>query len=687
MEGLQTAESSLTELRKQSGKAVYQVFVHPTSDDTVRGFLEFREGLPLLMTESETGFKADNTDISFSMDFRIIVDQLGVSRQEKFTERIRVRLHPVVFVQRPYAHGLTQVEERIWPPSTEGWFGRVGQTFFKENLVSIIVQEVINSSDYWISIIDLKSGELYEFHRIHSYEVPILTMMDNREWGFKVEEAAYGGVCEDTRKLYLSILDGPPPSFEKLVQLTWNTPVRDLRLGKTMRETLLPLIPNSGSKRVDDEVMAYLAWVLSDSKDPLPELSGENRMDPLDFIYEVHKACPLLMRLMNYHIWQEMESTEPHEYLSFLHNLHAGKLKIPGRPRFKSLYGKYPYRDLYSIQSRQVFEQFYRVYPYIKELNESKEVLTELPVSRKEAKQSVHKWYDRMALINADFGFTTRTVRNQLLGLHTLIYLGRAHKWPHKHMYWSATIKSNTRVPEHIQIMLLPRAAAEQVMRERKTFEIEFSMWKYNYNLYDLELRQWNISLRRILSSLKRRCSLKSLKHTSRNQKKIERITPDEARILDITSTIVPVDQLERGYLPDLDTRQLKTVLNSLQERGICDIMYFTKESWNNLLIILQGEVGRVYSIMRALLRYSPTTLAHISKGGLLAFAFLRLPYKTFQFFMNSFEKKAAEAGLQARCVIPKDVRIYTKIFYQRLLRDDGTWDDNASYFLEQART
>jgi hypothetical protein len=382
-----------------------------------------------------------------------------------------------------------------------------------------------------------------------------------------------------------------------------------------------------------------------------------------------------------------MESTEPHEYLSFLHNLHAGKLKIPGRPRFKSLYGKYPYRDLYSIQSRQVFEQFYRVYPYIKELNESKEVLTELPVSRKEAKQSVHKWYDRMALINADFGFTTRTVRNQLLGLHTLIYLGRAHKWPHKHMYWSATIKSNTRVPEHIQIMLLPRAAAEQVMRERKTFEIEFSMWKYNYNLYDLELRQWNISLRRILSSLKRRCSLKSLKHTSRNQKKIERITPDEARILDITSTIVPVDQLERGYLPDLDTRQLKTVLNSLQERGICDIMYFTKESWNNLLIILQGEVGRVYSIMRALLRYSPTTLAHISKGGLLAFAFLRLPYKTFQFFMNSFEKKAAEAGLQARCVIPKDVRIYTKIFYQRLLRDDGTWDDNASYFLEQERT
>jgi hypothetical protein len=90
---------------------------------------------------------------------------------------------------------------------------------------------------------------------------------------------------------------------------------------------------------------------------------------------------------------------------------------------------------------------------------------------------------------------------------------------------------------------------------------------------------------------------------------------------------------------------------------------------------------------MRALLKYSPTTLAHIGKGGLVAFAFLRLPYETFRFFMNSFEKKAAEAGLQARCVIPKDVRTYTKTFYQRLLLDDGTWDDDVSYFLEQART
>ena len=45
------------------------------------------------------------------------------------------------------------------------------------------------------------------------------------------------------------------------------------------------------------------------------------------------------------------------------------------------------------------------------------------------------------------------------------------------------------------------------------------------------------------------------------------------------------------------------------------------------------------------------------------------------------------ENGVNIRCMRPTTFRRYTSNLYQRLLKDDGTWDDDVSAFLSQARS
>jgi hypothetical protein len=89
---------------------------------------------------------------------------------------------------------------------------------------------------------------------------------------------------------------------------------------------------------------------------------------------------------------------------------------------------------------------------------------------------------------------------------------------------------------------------------------------------------------------------------------------------------------------------------------------------------------------MCALLKYCPTTYVYIGKGGSVAFGLSRVPKEHVHVIQDALIKAAHEEGLKLRFVVPSRMLSYTRTIYQRLLNEDGTWDDDVSDFLEQAR-
>jgi len=64
-----------------------------------------------------------------------------------------------------------------------------------------------------------------------------------------------------------------------------------------------------------------------------------------------------------------------------------------------------------------------------------------------------------------------------------------------------------------------------------------------------------------------------------------------------------------------------------------------------------------------------------------------RLPQSTAYDLASSLPERGFDLDLNIRCMRPTIFQSYTHNLYQRLLKDDGTWDDDVSAFLSQARS
>jgi hypothetical protein len=72
---------------------------------------------------------------------------------------------------------------------------------------------------------------------------------------------------------------------------------------------------------------------------------------------------------------------------------------------------------------------------------------------------------------------------------------------------------------------------------------------------------------------------------------------------------------------------------------------------------------------------------------GKMLIVFSRMPSDDVYHLQSELPVRGQEEGLTIRCLQPRALWNYTRTLYQRLLRDDGTWDDDVSGFLSQARS
>ena len=86
-------------------------------------------------------------------------------------------------------------------------------------------------------------------------------------------------------------------------------------------------------------------------------------------------------------------------------------------------------------------------------------------------------------------------------------------------------------------------------------------------------------------------------------------------------------------------------------------------------------------------LKNTPTSLVMIDDLRNQAIILSRLPETTAYELAANLPEQGFDKGLNIRCLRPTTFQSYTHNLYQRLLKEDGTWDDDVSAFLSQARS
>ena len=106
-----------------------------------------------------------------------------------------------------------------------------------------------------------------------------------------------------------------------------------------------------------------------------------------------------------------------------------------------------------------------------------------------------------------------------------------------------------------------------------------------------------------------------------------------------------------------------------------------------SLAIVLQGSSETVTSIVSELLRSTPTCYSRLNIEGDNGVVLTRIPEESVYDIVSQLQNQSFERDINIRCMRPTTFRRYTSNLYQRLLKDDGTWDDDMSAFLSQARS
>ncbi len=592
---------------------------------------------------------------------------------------VEIRLKPHLLTTRPYSSQGGQYTEEIFPPSSQGFYGRMRSG--KEHGLYII-QEINNSSKLWLTIADLTTGQIHEAHTIFPYESEALSIIDSQEFRGIWYQTIWSAVPSAEREEILSVLDDPSVSWIEFGRILGDISIPNLQLGKTMRETLSPLIPPSFPVAVQEQLMLFLTFVLKN------ELPVE---DPIDYLYKFW-SFPILGALLEGHLMCMTDNVEWPQYLKILTQADRKDLISPTRTIAQSIPD-----SPWLLFWQKTVEQFPNwsdiAVDILEKLREKGKVIDKLPITKTAAKKSTESWKKRLAILVYELRLLGR-VNHRSLGLSKLVYLGAAYRWPHRHMEFITRLGRAGDSTPYLHVMVMPPAAAIQVKRALpNVIDVDLIVRTSNIVLFDKKKKAWEIPTDRILASIEKTSSFKKLTNQFRIGKNIGsyRINQEEAKAIDLASEGIRLAGLERDeYLAPwgFNSKRVQNLLTDLSDRNIIQLFYeASNQNLISLATVIHGPPEKVTSISSAFLDFTPTTLMMLGDDGKQSILLTRLPEMSAYELASKLPPLGMEHGLTIRCLRPSTFQSYTHNLYQRLLKEDGTWDDDVSAFLSQARS
>ena len=653
------------------------VKVFTPAGDCVLGQLTWNEMGPHITLESGELFSSETKDCSYEVTNEIVVDETGFSKHVPLKKAARIILKPIEATKRPYLARGKQLSDDLYPPASHGWTASMRK---KGDEALYVVQNVASSPRYWLTIVNAATSEVHESHAIYKYEASIITLASDADADNEMYLRMSAEESESAMEKALEILDGPPPTWEDIASLTTQVRIPGLMIGSTMRETISQLVPTEFPSEIREEIMAFLAWTTG---------KGLPKEDPVRFFND-RESLRQSSRLYIGHLQCLLDRLQLPPYVRLMKQAASGRLPPFGRPPTESE-EETPWSMAYRKISEQYPDWTGRVTKYAMNLNVDGGVAVGLPVSSAAAKRSRRAWGDRLALA-AHGLYLTAHIEPQSFGLQHLVYIGAAHRWPHKHLVFSARLGNDLGRPQKLQVMYMPPSAAERVIRARPSVEeIAWSGSSTNLALHDIRRGRWKLSLPKIMRSIGGTRTIRRLKNEfgGWQGKSPCRLNKDEAKVLDLASLGVSLDDLESDRFWQFHgiTRELfKSTLTKLKKFNL-RLQYNPMPSdLASVFILAQGEPKHVCAMTRGFLLQTPTTTARVSRNGESCFLISRVPDDVLHELAAILPSRAQEYGIQARCMPITAYQGYLHDFYTRLLMEDGSWDDDVSAMLSQIR-
>jgi hypothetical protein len=658
------------------------VTVVKSGGDLQEGTLYFEGSNPYVVVDTgeEIGLEP-HSEIRIRLNTSRRVNPDGRSEDIPLISPIEISIKQAACRTRPYAVSSWRMPEDIFPPSTHGFWGRIRD---KGDLAVFSIHQVDGSDSFWMFIVSLDTGFIYESYEIQPYEIGVFEFIENRfitEADRRVRLASQSENRADIQEKIEGMLDGPPPSWDQLSSLMGDVVVPNFQKGTTMRETFSQLVPLSFPGEVREQLMKFLAFIMSER---VP------REDPVDY-FKALIDQPLLHALLMGHFQFVIDGINWPSYVRLMILAEQGQLEYPKRPMPEP--ERVPWRILWEKLIEMFPDWQSNAIAYAKRMNDDHKIFLRLPVTRSDAKRSRQLWKDRMSLMVSRLSLRVH-INPQLIGLRQLLYIGAAYRWPHRHMAWISRLGEVSEQPTHLQIMLMPPTALERVKRfVPSTREIIASYRTSNLDLFNTDEKLWSMSTSKILSAVSRKSSPRKL--TNRFALKAHTggysVSKEEASVLDLVSRTLDLSVLESTDMMShwgIKPSAIRSVLSELQKKGILEYNYeIIRQDLISIFIIAEGEIGKTSALVEGFLSHTPTTLAMLTESNHSCVIMTRVPETEAYTMASELPILADENGVKLRIMKPRAVRIYSHNLYQRLLKDDGTWDDDVSAFLSQARS
>ncbi|MFW9959356.1 MAG: hypothetical protein ACFFCT_14925 [Candidatus Odinarchaeota archaeon] len=622
-----------------------------------------KEG-PRIKVDSD--FLSDSIGVSFSFN-----SESGFPAMKGVSSKHRIVLDPESIFEMNYSPEKT-VHTNMYPPSSDDWLSHIIDTGFESILT---IQNLIDTDRKLLTVTNKSSNELYYLGLIHSYEVNILSM--KRDWNVYNEIT----LSEKPDDPIFEILGEESLDWSSLSKLVEGISIPNLVRYGIMGETLSQLVPKSFPDFVRKQIMAFLGW-LDTAKIPSE--------DPVDFGMK-YRSVEVFRTLVSGHLQCMVDGVPSPKYVRIMQMADRGQLEMPLRASVES-FEQNPW-----ILVRQKLHEMFpdwmgRVIESAQSLQNTGKIVTELPISREAAKLSKKAWSNRFAQMDRSL-FMRGHIYKESIGLTPVLYIGSAHRWPHKHLEWSARLGYNTEKPRYIQIMVMPQTSIERVSRVIPTVHpIIWEMSSYNLHLYSDKEKSWKLKKSLILKSLESSRSLRQLKNEFgawRNSHYLS-LSQKQTRVLDLISWGIYLNSVETGHYASyygINNSELEIELNSLLEKGVFLLQYFLiPEKLKSFCFIGEGPVHSICSLSRAFLKYAPSTQVRIYNDGNSCSIVSRIPEDEQIELLSTLTRASEETDIKLQ-VFPISAYVgYRNNLYSRLLKDDGTWDEDVSGLLGQVR-
>lgn len=650
-----------------------------TLKDGTKGHININwNGLRITSKEGKIYTNEPDSELEYYVYNKVIPSSEGTIDSIELDERIQLKLHPQVVTFRPYAPYIGQTVEDIFPPSSDGYYGRMKRG--KQESI-FIVQDIVGSSMKWLTIADPVSEFVYEAHMIQLYEAEALSLSDTGQ----VQRILYRAMSHDTtdsKEYFLGLLDKTAPSWKDLSRILTDVSIPNLSLLDTTRETLSQIVPKSFPDEIREQLMALLAFVIEGK---IPEV------DPVEFKYGL-LSVPLLAPLVRGHIRCMIDGIEWPPYVKLM-TLAAKKQLEPPKRAISEDVKDIPWLIFWQKCSELFPNWLSSSIELANATNQSGKVLLNLPTTKAQARRSKTAWKKRFATSVYDFRLLGH-VNSRFIGLMDLVYIGAAYRWPHRHMKFITRLGGTSSNTSHLQVMTLPTDAAERVTRVLPgVMKVGLSGRISNLSMFSDSSKTWKVPAKPIIAALSRKSSKKRLTQLIGKRERVElySVTKQDAKILDLIASSINLEDLEIKQIIEfleLDVKHLRSTIKNLIERNIIDIMYETSDDQLiSLATIAQGKEDLLRSLAIAFLKNTPTSSVMIEDSQRQLIVLSRLPESTAYDLASSLPERGLEFGLNVRCMRPTVFQSYTHNLYQRILKDDGNWDNDVSAFLSQARS